>query len=142
MSWPLGCATDTADASEAQSAAALQGSSEAGDQAGPGRHQARRGNQDPAARAAHMQERFQQSDQNSDGFLTADEVPAARWERMSVADANNDGKLTIEELKAAHESGKLRPPEGRGHGGGRHGGPRGNSAQGEPQEQSHSLTTF
>jgi hypothetical protein len=51
--------------------------------------------------------RFQKSDKNQDGFLTAAEVGAERWARIKVADANNDNKVSKDEMKAAHKAGKL-----------------------------------
>jgi Ca2+-binding EF-hand superfamily protein len=61
----------------------------------------------PEQRAQRAAERFQKADKNNDGFLTADEVGAERWEHMKVADTNNDGKISKAELEQAHKDGKL-----------------------------------
>jgi len=55
------------------------------------------------AKGAH----FQRKDTNKDGFLTAAEVGAQRWERLKVADANKDNKVSKDEMKAAFKAGKL-----------------------------------
>jgi Ca2+-binding EF-hand superfamily protein len=62
------------------------------------------------ARGRHHAERFARADQNHDGSLSADEVPAPRWEHIQVADANGDGKVTAAELDAAMAAGKIKPP--------------------------------
>jgi hypothetical protein len=61
----------------------------------------------PEERAQHAAERFQKADTNNDGFLTADEVGAKRWEHIKVADTNNDSKVSRAELEQAHKDGKL-----------------------------------
>jgi hypothetical protein len=55
------------------------------------------------AKGAH----FERKDKNQDGFLTAAEVGAERWERIKVADANKDNKVSKDEMKAAFKAGKL-----------------------------------
>ena len=44
---------------------------------------------------------FKRFDKNTDGALTADEVPAELWERISKADADGNGSVTKDEIKAA-----------------------------------------
>jgi hypothetical protein len=61
------------------------------------------GEHDGKGKGAH----FKQSDKNSDGFLTQDEVGAKRWDRIKIADTNNDGKVSKAELEQAHKDGKL-----------------------------------
>jgi hypothetical protein len=58
---------------------------------------------DGKAKGAH----FQKKDTNKDGFLTAAEVGAKRWERIKVADANKDNKVSKDEMQAAFKAGKL-----------------------------------
>jgi hypothetical protein len=53
------------------------------------------------------QARFEKSDKNSDGFLTAAEVGDEKWNRIKVADANADAKVSLAEMKQAKADGKL-----------------------------------
>jgi len=64
--------------------------------------------------AERAKQRFDSKDTNHDGSLDQSEIGAEHWAKLSAADANGDQKLTPEELKAAFESGKLKPPMGRG----------------------------
>jgi len=52
--------------------------------------------------------RFDKSDSNSDGFLTAAEVGEKKWAHIKVADANNDSKVSKAEIKQARADGKLK----------------------------------
>ncbi|MFM7113836.1 MAG: EF-hand domain-containing protein, partial [Planctomycetota bacterium] len=47
---------------------------------------------------------FDRFDADSDGALTADEVPAGMWLRLRMADQNGDGKVTREEYLKAQPS--------------------------------------
>ncbi len=58
--------------------------------------------------AKKAQARFEKSDKNSDGFLTAAEVGDKKWARIKVADANNDAKVSLAEMKQAKADGKLK----------------------------------
>lgn len=58
--------------------------------------------------AKNAEARFEKSDKNSDGFLTAAEVGDKKWERIKVADANNDAKVSLAEMKQAKADGKLK----------------------------------
>jgi hypothetical protein len=62
------------------------------------------GDADHAEKAA---ERFKKWDKNADGFLTADEMDAKRWDHVKVADTNNDGKVSLAEFQQAIKDGKL-----------------------------------
>lgn len=53
------------------------------------------GNRDGKGHSGHAK-----VDQNRDGVITQNEVPAKRWERLKQADANKDGKITRDELTA------------------------------------------
>ena len=58
---------------------------------------------------------FERDDKNSDGALTADEVPADKWAELSKADADGNGAVTKEEIKTAIDNGTLkRPGKGKG----------------------------
>lgn len=72
---------------------------------------------------AHHEEMFAKADKNSDGKLAESEVPAPMWQHLKSADADGDGLLSKAELQAAHESGKLRPPQGMHGMHGKHGAP-------------------
>lgn len=48
-------------------------------------------------------------DQNADGALTQDEVPAQLWERLQKADADGNGAVTVEELAAQRPRPDVRP---------------------------------
>jgi hypothetical protein len=63
------------------------------------------GNKEGCAKNAEA--RFEKSDKNSDGFLTAAEVGDKKWERIKVADANSDAKVSLAEMKQAKADGKL-----------------------------------
>ena len=58
--------------------------------------------------AKNAEARFEKSDKNSDGFLTAAEVGEKKWERIKVADANSDAKVSLAEMKQAKADGKLK----------------------------------
>ncbi len=75
---------------------------------GDGQRRARR---DPA-------QMFAESDKNSDGKLTKDELPERFAERMMRADANGDGALTKEELEQARRNRRNRGGDGPPRGGG------------------------
>jgi len=64
------------------------------------------GNKEGCAKKAEA--RFEKSDKNSDGFLTAAEVGDKKWERIKVADANSDAKVSLAEMKQAKADGKLK----------------------------------
>jgi hypothetical protein len=129
----LGCATDNAEATQAQSPASLEtgsAGSTSPDARGPGRHHGgarpdfdlnKDGTVTDAerteARKAHMTERFTADDKNKDGALTKDEVPEDKWARISQADANSDGTVTQAELETAMASHKMGPRGPRGEGG-------------------------
>jgi hypothetical protein len=65
-----------------------------------------KGNKEGCAKKAEA--RFEKSDKNSDGFLTAAEVGDKKWNRIKVADANNDAKVSLAEMKQAKADGKLK----------------------------------
>ena len=72
---------------------------------------------------------IERMDQNSDGKLSADELPEQMRERMSTADTNGDGFYDAAELTAAFA--KMGGGSGpRGGGGGESGSPTGGGESG------------
>jgi hypothetical protein len=70
------------------------------------------GNKEGCAKKAEA--RFEKTDSNKDGFITAAEAGDKKWERIKVADANGDAKVSLAEMKQAKADGKLK------HKGGKH----------------------
>ncbi|NUQ00096.1 MAG: EF-hand domain-containing protein [Armatimonadetes bacterium] len=53
-----------------------------------------------ADKNAVAEQTFNKMDTNQDGAVTADEVPAERWEKLQRADGDQNGKVSLDELKA------------------------------------------
>lgn len=78
---------------------------------------------------------FGRFDQNSDGKLTADEIPPQMVDRFRGADTNGDGSIDLQEMTALMESGQF-GRGGRGGQGGQgfgRGGPGGGFGGNDPQ---------
>jgi hypothetical protein len=91
--------------------------------------------QGSGGRGGNPAQMIQRMDQNSDGKLSADEVPEQMRGRLSTADTNGDGFYDAAELTAAFAGGGSGGPGGGGGGEGRSpgGGPRGEGSGGEGQ---------
>jgi hypothetical protein len=68
-----------------------------------------------AAKATAGKERFAKSDTNGDGALTEAEVGPERWARLSVADADKNGSVTEAEIAQAIQAGTLSFPHHHHH---------------------------
>lgn len=72
-----------------------------------------KGKHTPEQRLEHI---FKKHDANSDGKLTASEVPERKWKRLSKADANGDNAVTKAELKQHMAERKAKRGERKGKG--------------------------
>lgn len=61
-----------------------------------------------------IEKMFEKHDTNSDGKLTASEVPERRWNRLAKADSNGDKAVTKAELKQAMADRKAKRGERKG----------------------------
>ena len=69
-----------------------------------------------AARDAMEQQRFARKDRNGDGAITEDEAGPRRWEHLKVADTDGNGKITLAEIDRAIDNGTLHLPHHGHHG--------------------------
>lgn len=57
----------------------------------------------PRGEGRFMEFRFDELDQNKDGFITKQEAEARQSERFAKVDADNDGKLSLAEIRQSRE---------------------------------------
>ncbi len=79
----------------------------------------------------HLARVFKKFDKNSDGKLTASEVPERAWTRLAKADSNGDNAVTAAELKAKMAEHRAKRGERKGKRGER----KGKRGQGKQRAQ-------